>query len=420
MAELDPFEDAIERLLEIARTCGSMDEGCIFTEKDMQFFRSPKRVIQVNFPVKTRNGTRVIHGYRVQFNDSLGPTKGGLRYHPKVDLSEVNALAFWMMIKNALLDLPYGGAKGGLAIDPKEFTDEELEQISREFIRQIHQFIGPNIDIPAPDMYTNPKVMGWMMDEYCKIKGEHFPGVITGKPLSIGGSQARSYSTAMGGVYVLEEAVKEYDLEPPSHVAIQGFGNAGMHVARILREKGYKIIAVSDSKGGICNEKGFDIPALIKHKKRTGKVAGFEGAKEISNEELLEIPTDILIPAALENVITKKNAGKIKAKMICELANGPITRSADKVLNSKGTVIIPDVLFNAGGVVVSYFEWMQNLQGDRWTEEEVLKRLKARMSSAFKTLDQDYVKKSDLDLRNAAYLHAIKRLLQAERDRGRI
>lgn len=420
MKEINAFEDASARLSEIVEEFGQLDKEAVLTEKEIEFLKSPKRTLQVNFPVKTKNGTRIIHGYRVQFNDSLGPTKGGLRYHPKVDISEVNALAFWMTIKNALLDLPYGGAKGGLAINPKEFTEEELEQISREFIRQIHKFIGPNTDIPAPDVYTNSKIMGWMMDEYEKITSEHAPGVITGKPLSIGGSQARSFATAMGGVYVLEEAAKEYNFGASSKVTIQGFGNAGMHVARILHEKGHKIIAVSDSKSGLYDKTGLDIPSLIEHKKKTGKVEGFNGAKKVSNGQLLETETDILIPAAIENAITKENAGKIRAKMICELANGPITRGADKVLNSKGVIVIPDVLFNVGGVVVSYFEWMQNLQGDRWTEEEVLEKLNTRISKAFRTLQDEYVKKHDLDHRTAAYLHAIKKLRQAEKDRGRI
>jgi len=421
MAEVNAFEDAISRLVELATRCGKADKACIFTEKDIECLKEPRRTLQVNFPVKTKDGIKTVHGYRVQFNDALGPVKGGIRYHPKVDINEVNALAFWMTMKNALLDLPYGGAKGGLAINPADYTEDELERISREFMRQIHQFIGPNIDVPAPDVYTNPKIMGWMMDEYEKIKGGHYPGVITGKPISIGGSEARSYSTAMGGIYVLEEAVKAYKIKSPAKVAIQGFGNAGMNFAKLLHGRGgFKVAAASDSKGAAYDEKGLDVPALIKHKEETGNVSGAKCQKEISNEALLELDVDILVPAALENAITEENAGKIKAKMICELANGPVTSKADKILDSKGTIVIPDILFNAGGVVVSYYEWVQNLQGQHWSEEEVLEKLKARMSAKFKALQADYVKKMGIDFRSAAYYYAIRKVIQAERDRGRI
>ncbi|RLG13447.1 MAG: glutamate dehydrogenase [Candidatus Nanohalarchaeota archaeon] len=414
MNQINPYNDAIECLGEVA-------ERYNIDEKDIEILKHPKKILMVNFPVHTSKGLKVISGYRVQYNDALGPTKGGLRFHPHVDIEGVKALAFWMTLKNAILDLPYGGAKGGITIDPQEFTEHDLEEISREYIRQIHLFIGPAKDIPAPDVYTNPKIMGWMMDEFGKIKGEHVPAMITGKPLSIGGSQARSYSTAMGGFFVLREALAKYKINPlQTKTAIHGFGNAGMNLAKIMDSNNMTVVAVSDSKGGIYNENGLNIESLIKHKKETRSVVDFAGAKPLTNNDILELNVDILVPAALENAITKSNAGNINAKIILELANGPITFKADKILYEKKIVVLPDILANAGGVTVSYFEWMQNLYGARWTEEEILKKLDDRMKTAFDELYDNYVSESYVDFRTAAYVYAIKKIIQAEKDRGRI
>jgi len=351
----------------------------------------------------------------------LGPTKGGIRFHQEVDFDEVKALALWMTLKNSLLGLPYGGGKGGVTINPKEFSQEELEQISREYIRQIHKFIGPRIDIPAPDVYTNPQIMGYMMDEYEKIKKEHNPGVLTGKPLSIGGSEGRSYSTAMGGVYVLRELIKEQEINVKEcSVAIHGFGNAGMNMARILDKEGYVIVAVSDSKGGIYDPNGLDVKKVIAHKQKTKSVKDFTDSKNITNEELIELDVNVLVPASLSNIITKTNVEKVKAKIIVELANGPVESDADDILFKKGVIVLPDILSNAGGVTVSYFEWMQNLSGDVWTEEEVIEKLDKKMTATYKELSEKYVKAHKISFRTAAYIKAISRVIQAEKDRGRI
>lgn len=422
ISKTNAFQDTLNRLSGVLKTCGTLpNDLCNISEDALKVLKQPKRSLYVNFPFKSKKGLKVIKGYRVQFNDALGPTKGGLRFHPDVDPDEVNALAFWMTLKNSLLELPYGGAKGGIAINPRDFDEDELEQISREFIRQIAAFIGPKTDIPAPDVYTNPKVMGWMMDEYEKLTGRHEPGVITGKPLLIGGSQGRSYSTAMGGYFVLREAMQRYDLNPAkSKVAIQGFGNAGSNMAKIIAKEGYNVVAVSDSKGGIYDEDGLNIEAVIKHKNNTGSVQDFKGAKNVSNEELLTLDVNVLVPAALENAITKDNANDIKARLVVELANGPVTREADKILHKNDVVVLPDILANAGGVTVSYYEWVQNGIGELWDEKLVLEKLDERMTRIFSVLHDQYVKRMDIDFRTAAYMKSISRILQAEKDRGRI
>ncbi|MDK2849881.1 MAG: glutamate dehydrogenase [Candidatus Woesearchaeota archaeon] len=406
---MNPFENAIN-LLERAAKKANIN--------NFEVLKHPKRIINVRVPLRRDDGKVVFfEGYRVQYNDARGPTKGGIRFHPKVDLNEVKALAFWMTIKNAVVDLPYGGAKGGVAINPKELSERELEQVSRNFIKEIHPFVGPNKDIPAPDVYTNDQIMAWMLDEFEKINAGSYPGMITGKPLDIGGSKGRAYSTALGGVFVLEEALKEFNVG--KRVAIQGFGNAGANMAKFLHDKGFKIIAVSDSKGGIYNKNGLDIEKVIEIKQKTGSVVNYSDAKKITNEEVLELETDILIPAALENQITKENADKIKAKIIAELANGPVSFEADEILSKKGTIIIPDVLFNAGGVTVSYFEWVQNLYGYYWSEDEVNQRLKEKMTTAFNELLKIH-DKYNCNLRDAAYILAMQRVLEAEKKRGYI
>ncbi|MBT3720584.1 Glu/Leu/Phe/Val dehydrogenase [archaeon] len=389
------------------------------SENEIDYLKRPRRVLEVNFPVKMDSGEiKYFTGYRVQFNNARGPTKGGIRFHPQVDLSEVKSLAFWMALKTSVVDIPYGGGKGGIIVNPKELSKGELERLSRAFIRAIHEFVGPTIDIPAPDVYTTPQIMAWMLDEYEKIKGEHLPGLITGKPLELGGSKGRGTATAQGGAYCLREYLELQNKKPSqTTVAIQGFGNAGSFMAKILDSWGYKIVAVSDSKTGIYNESGLDVPKLLKHKTDTRSVSGF--AKEISNEELLSLGVDVLVPAALENQITKENASSIKAKVIVELANGPITPEADTILEQNNLVVIPDILANAGGVTVSYFEWVQNLYGYYWTEEEVLEKLEKIMVKSFNEVYKTS-KDHNTSLRNGAYILAIKRIIDAERLRGNI
>lgn len=388
-------------------------------KEDVVFLEQPKRIVEVNFPVRLDDGkVEYFKGYRVQYNDARGPTKGGIRFHPQVDLEEVKALAFWMTIKNAVVAVPYGGGKGGVTIDKKKYNDGEGERISRGFIKAMHDVLGPNKDIPAPDVYTNPQIMGWMMDEYEAIKAEHLPGMITGKPLSLGGSQGRSYSTAMGGAYVLKEAIELMDVDPlKATVAVQGFGNAGIHIARILDEWEYNVVAISDSSTALYDEKGLDIKRLIKHKQSGERLDTYKDAKRLTNEELLGLKVDVLVPAALENQIHEENAADVRAKIILELANGPVTPEADTILNDNGVVVIPDVLANAGGVVVSYFEWTQNKQGLHWEEQDVLERLEQVMVNSFKRT-HEIVKEKDIGYRDAAFALALRRIIGAAKDRG--
>ncbi len=406
---MNSFKNAM-RLLERAAKTANIN--------NYEILKHPKRIISVRVPLKKDNGEiAFFEGYRVQYNNARGPTKGGIRFHPKVDLDEVKALSFWMTIKNAVVDIPYGGAKGGIALNPKELSVRELEMVSRNFIKEIHQFVGPDKDIPAPDVYTNDQIMAWMLDEFEKIKGGSYQGMITGKPLVLGGSKGRVYSTALGGVFVLEEALEKLNLG--KRVVIQGFGNAGSNMAKFLYNRGFVIIGVSDSKGGIYSNNGINIEKLIEFKKNTGSVVNFPDAKNITNSEILELETDILIPAALQNQIIKENANRIKAKMIAELANGPISFEADEILSKKGIVVIPDVLFNAGGVTVSYFEWVQNLYGYYWTEEEVNAKLKERITNGFNEILKIH-DKYKTNLRDAAYILAMQRILKAEKKRGYI
>ncbi|MBU2561717.1 MAG: Glu/Leu/Phe/Val dehydrogenase [Nanoarchaeota archaeon] len=418
MVKVNPFEDTLGRLKALAKYC--KEEGVRFRPEDLDVLSSPKRTLIVNFPVKFKDGSvRIINGYRVQYNDARGPTKGGLRFHPQVDIDEVKALALWMALKTAVVDIPYGGAKGGITINPKETSAEDLEKVSREFIRQIHDFVGPDKDIPAPDVYTNPQVMAWMLDEFEKIKGVKAPGMITGKPLELGGSLGRDIATSLGGAYVLKEVADVYDIGMGASVAIQGFGNAGMNFAKIVSKWGYKVVAVSDSKGGVYDADGFDVAALVAAKEKTGSVVGIGKGRKVSNEELLLLDVDVLVPAALENQVTKENASKVRAKVVLELANGPVTHDADQVLHKNDVVVVPDILANAGGVTVSYFEWVQNLQGYYWSEEEVFARLEKKMVSAFREI-HELVKRLDIDHRTAAYIIAINRIIDAEKKRGNL
>lgn len=377
----------------------------------------PERIIQVELPVKMDNGEeKSFKAYRVQHNSALGPTKGGIRYHPDVNLDEVKALAMWMTWKCAIAGLPYGGAKGGVTLDPKKLSKKELERLSREYIKAIKNYIGPDKDIPAPDVYTNAQVMAWMLDEYEKQTGKHCPGVITGKPIELGGSLGREEATAQGGVFVLEEAMKTFGLKEKT-VAIQGMGNVGGNTAKILHKKGFKIVGVSDSKGGVYDEKGLDVKKVLEHKEKTSSVINFSGSRNISNEELLELPVAILIPAALENQITKENAENVKAKIILELANGPTTPEADKILFKKEVFVVPDVLANAGGVVVSYFEWVQNNEGYYWKLEEVNEKLKKIMTKSFNSV-YETSQRYKTDMRTAALILAVERVAQAIKLRG--
>lgn len=380
----------------------------------------PQRSLKVSIPVKMDNGVvKVFEGFRIQYNNARGPFKGGIRYHWNVSEDEVKALSFWMTMKCSTVGIPLGGGKGGIIVNPKELSVGELERLSRGYIRAIYKYVGPDQDVPAPDVYTTPQIMGWMLDEYEKITGHHAPGFITGKPLSIGGSAVRGFSTAQGGVYILEKAVEKLGLDRKNTtVAVQGFGNAGSYMAKILHEMGYKIAAVSDSKGGIYNEAGFD-PKEVEKNKKTGGTVSFPGARQVTNEELLELNVDVLIPAALENQITAENAPRIKAKIVAELANGPTTPEADEILFKNGVLLVPDVLTNAGGVTVSYFEQVQNTYNYYWTEEEVLEKLKKIMNDSFDAV-WERKEKFGVDMRTAAFVLAVDRVAMAMRDRGMV
>jgi len=388
------------------------------TAKQKLFLKKPMRVHKVLIPVKMDNGkTKKFKGYRVQFNDLKGPTKGGIRYHPNVNLDEVKGLAFLMTLKNLVAGLPYGGGKGGITVNPKELSKRELELLSRGYVKKLHKVIGPKKDIPAPDVYTNSQTMAWMFDEYSKLKGYNEFGVITGKPLELGGSLVRDIATALGAVYVLEAAVKKLKLKKKKPtVAVQGFGNAGSNIALLLHKKGYKVVAVSDSKCGVFDPKGLNIKKVIATKRKTSCVRG--QGKEITNKELLSLNVDILVPAALENQITKENAKDVKAKIVLELANGPTTPEADDILFKKGIVVIPDILANSGGVTVSYFEWVQNNTGYYWKEKEVKEKLKDKMQIAFGNI-YAMSKKHNESLRIGAFAYAINELKKAMELRGR-
>jgi glutamate dehydrogenase (NAD(P)+) len=382
--------------------------------------REPMRTLEVHFPVKMDDGTtKMFTGFRVQYNDARGPTKGGLRFHPEETIDTVKALAAWMTWKCAVVDIPYGGGKGGVICNPKELSTEELERLARGYIRAIGRFIGPEKDIPAPDVYTTPQIMAWMMDEYSKIVGYNTPGVLTGKPIPVGGSLGRGDATARGAVYTIIEAAKLIGLNlKGATVAVQGYGNAGYFAAKLMEElAGSKVVAVTDSRGGAYSADGIDPEAAFQYKKETGSVSGFSGAKAITNAEILELDVDVLIPAAIENVITEKNAANIKATIIAEAANGPTTPEADDILYKKGKYLIPDFLCNAGGVTVSYFEWVQNIGGYYWTLEDVHARLQEKMIRAFHDV-HDMAKKNDVDNRTAAYMVSVQRVAEVMRLRG--
>ncbi len=413
MEVLNPFE-----------ICQCQLDTCIdFLEMDPavhQLLRAPMREMHISIPVRMDDGsTKVFQGFRVQYNDALGPTKGGIRFHPDETIDTVRALAAWMTWKAALLDLPLGGGKGGVICNPKEMSQGELERLSRGYIDKLANFIGPEIDIPAPDVYTNPQVMAWMMDQFSLIKGKNQFGVITGKPVGLGGSLGRGDATARGGLYVLREAAKECGLDlSEATVAVQGYGNAGYHAASLALELfGCKIVAVSDSRGGIYSESGLDPKLVYDHKQTNKSVIGFPGTDSISNEELVELNVDVLFPCALENVITDKNAAQIKAKIVAEFANGPTTPEADRILYEKDIHVLPDFLCNAGGVTVSYFEMVQNFSMYYWSEQEVHEKLDNRMSSAYYSVLKAS-KDLKINMRQAAYVVSVKRVADAMKLRG--
>ncbi|BAU11749.1 glutamate dehydrogenase [Leptolyngbya sp. NIES-3755] len=393
------------------------------SEDAIESLKYAKASLSVAIPVRMDDGSlKVFQGYRVRYDDSRGAGKGGVRYHPNVTLDEVQSLAFWMTFKCAALSLPFGGAKGGIAVNPKILSRLELERLSRGYIDAIADFIGPDTDILAPDVYTNAMVMGWMMDQYSIIRRQNTPGVVTGKPIAMGGSLGRDTATAMGALFVIEAMLPKFEMKPQNTtIAVQGFGNAGATIAELLHQAGYKIVAVSDSKGAIYSKTGLDIPSIRQHKNSTreiqavyceGSVCNIADHDRITNEELLELEVDILLPAALENQITEVNAHNIKAKLIFELANGPITSSADAILENKGIYVFPDILVNAGGVTVSYFEWVQNRNGLYWTLGEVNQSLRRKMVEEAERI-WSIAQEMSISIRTAAYVHALRRLGEA-------
>ncbi len=415
MAEknLNPFTLAQQQLDEAAKILG-LDAGT------HAMLREPVRELVVSLPVKMDDGSvRVFKGFRVQYNDARGPTKGGIRFHPDETVDTVRALAAWMTWKTAVVDIPLGGAKGGIVCNPKEMSPGELERLSRQYIKQVGRMLGIEKDVPAPDVYTTPQIMAWMMDEFYWQKGYNEPGVITGKPLALGGSKGRHDATARGGIYCVREAATALGLDlAHAWYAIQGFGNAGQHAATLMRELiGGRLVAISDSKGGVYAKGGIDPAEAVAHKLATGSVVGMPGTTSLSNEELLELEVDVLFPSALENVIAAENAPRVKAKIVAELANGPTTPEADAILHANGRFVIPDFLCNAGGVTVSYFEMVQNAYNFYWELAEVHTRLDQKMTKAFHDV---YVMHQThrVHMRLAAYLVAVQRVAEAMRFRG--
>ena len=415
MTETNPFENFCKQLDNVKK---------YLPEEDYQYvelLKSPQRILEVSIPVVMDSGKiKIFTGYRVQHSDIRGPTKGGIRFHPDVNLDEVKALAAWMSMKTAVMNLPYGGAKGGIAVNPKELSLGEIERLSRRYASAIEPIIGPEKDIPAPDVYTTPQIMAWMTDTYSMIQGGTILSSFTGKPLEFGGSHGRNESTARGLFLCTVYACNKLGISiSQTRCAIQGYGNAGSNSHMFLQGAGAKVIAVSDSQGAILDENGLDWKKVLEHKlkSKNRSVSGFPGAKTISNEKLLELDVDILIPAALENVITSKNAGKVRAKIISEAANGPCTPEADNILFRNGKIVIPDILANAGGVTVSYFEWVQNRNGDHWSEEFVNEKLERWMKSAFEAVWAEK-EKHNIDMRTAAGIIAVKRLVNSYRVRG--
>ncbi len=412
MSQENPWDDALEQLDNAAEIIDLSPD--IHT-----ILRNPRRCVLTSIPVKMDDGTlKVFTGYRVQHSTMRGPGKGGIRFHPEVTLDEVKALAMWMTWKNAIVNIPFGGAKGGVACNPKQMSAREVESLTRRYTHELIPFIGPENDIPAPDVNTTPQIMAWIMDTYSVSKGSPVPSVVTGKPIPLGGSEGRDEATARGAYFAIIQAARNLDYSLKDRkIVIQGYGNAGHHMANILFGEGCKIIGVSDSKGAIYNSSGFNPFEVHAHKQKTGSVIEYPDSDALTQEELLALECDMLIPAALEEVITEENADKIKAQIIVEIANGPTTPIADSILDDRGILIIPDILANAGGVVVSYFEWVQGLQHHYWSADEVRKKLSKVMNKAFDDVYRVY-KEKNITMRQAALIIAIQRVGEAYRLRG--
>ncbi|MBO0589640.1 Glu/Leu/Phe/Val dehydrogenase [Sporosarcina sp. E16_8] len=398
------FKDALDKL--------GYDEGMY------ELLKEPLRMIEVRIPIKMDDGkVKVFTGYRGQHNDAVGPTKGGVRYHPEVTLEEVKALSMWMTLKAGIVDLPYGGGKGAIVCDPREMSMGELERLSRGYVRALSQVMGPNKDIPAPDVFTNAQIMAWMMDEYSRIDEFNSPGFITGKPIVLGGSQGRDRATAEGVTIIIEEAAKRRGIDMKgARIVIQGFGNAGSFLSKFLHDAGAKVIGISDAYGALHDPEGLDIDYLLDRRDSFGTVTTlFDNT--ISNQELLELDCDILVPAAISNQITEKNAHKIKATIVVEAANGPTTTEGTRILKERGILLVPDVLASAGGVTVSYFEWVQNNMGYYWTEEEVREKMTKKMVDAFENV-YTTAETRNIDMRLAAYMIGVRKTAEASRFRG--
>ena len=412
----NPYENVLKVMDEAAQILG-------YSESDIEPLKYPERELKVSFPVVMDDGsTRVFEGYRIQHSTSRGPAKGGIRFHPAVNNDEVKALAAWMTFKCAVVNIPYGGGKGGVVCDPHELSERELRAITRRFTAAIMPLIGPDQDIPAPDVGSNAAVMGWMMDTYSMLKGHCVHGVVTGKPIELGGALGRNEATGRGVMFTTRNIMKKMGMEMKgTDVAVQGMGNVGSITAKLLHQEGMKVVAVSDVSGGVYKKDGLDIPAILAYlgKDRKNLLSGYEeeGMTRITNEELLELPVTVLVPAALENQINGTNADKIQAKLIVEAANGPTAAEADPILNDKGVVIVPDILSNAGGVVVSYFEWVQNIQSVSWTEEEVNAKLERIMNNSFEAV-YNIAQEKKVPLRTGAYLIAVDRVVKAKKARA--
>jgi glutamate dehydrogenase (NAD(P)+) len=409
---VNPYEVAVAQFDEAAERLG-------LSQAMRAILRKPKRELIVNFPVRMDNGdVEMFTGYRVQHNINRGPAKGGIRYSPHVSLDEVRALAMWMTWKCAVVGIPFGGAKGGVICDPHRMSYAELERLTRRYATEISILIGPDSDIPAPDMNTNPQVMSWIMDTYSMHKGYSVPAVITGKPLAVGGSEGRLEATARGVKFITREALRDHNIQPEDcSVVIQGFGNVGGIAARLLGEMGCKVVGISDISGGLYNPRGIDVRLAARYSREHGGLGGFPNAERVTNEELLELPCDVLIPAALENQLTRSNAERVKASLVIEAANGPTTPEADHILGERGVTIVPDILANAGGVTVSYFEWVQDLQRFFWAENEINQRLEAIMTRAYQAVCAK-AEEQQVSLRLGAYLLAVTRVAEATELRG--
>ena len=397
------FQNAMEQLDKVIKIKN-------FDDNFISRLKQPDRDIRISIPVKMDDGsTKIFEGYRVEYNNTLGPYKGGIRYHKDTEINEMKALAFWMTLKCALVDIPMGGGKGGITVDPKELSKGELERLSRRWVRKLSDILGPKKDVPAPDVNTTPEIMAWMSDEYKKITKDETGATFTGKPIDKGGSAGRGSATGLGGFYVFDSLREQLDLPKKCEIIVQGFGNVGQNAAEFFIKSGHKIVAISDSKGGVYNKVGLDIEKLKEHKTKTGSLMNFEGSENLTNKELLETKCDLLVLAAFENVINDANASKIKAKTILELANGPMTPEADEILFKKGIPIIPDILANSGGVIVSYFEWEQNLKKEHWSEKEVFEKLLLMINDATQKTYKK-AKEYSTDLRRGAFIQALERI----------